>query len=96
MNLRLYGGRVPLPSAQADHPIILVDFPDRATFDSLYHKSVKADSLERQWGILKSRAQGKSLTDAGKAFGISKERVRQLEAKFLRLMQKHHQKTELA
>ena len=87
---------MPLPSAQADHPIILVDFPDRATFDSLYGKGVTGESLERQWGILKGRAQGQSLTDAAKGYGITKERVRQIEAKFLRLMQKHHQKTELA
>jgi uncharacterized protein (DUF433 family) len=92
MNLRLYGGRVPLPSTNPDHPIVLVDFPDRATFESLYGKGVTAESLDRQWGILKGRAQGKSLTEAAKDYGITKERVRQIEAKFLRLMQKHYQR----
>jgi hypothetical protein len=92
MNLRLYGGRVPLPSTQADHPIVLVDFPDRATFDSLYGNKVTGESRARYWEILKGRAGGQSLTEAAKGYGITKERVRQIEAKFLRLMQKHHQR----
>ena len=34
-NLRLYGGRVPILTGDAAHPIQLVDFPTREVFASL-------------------------------------------------------------
>jgi hypothetical protein len=91
-NLRLYGGRVPLLTGDADHPVKLVDFPTREVFDSLYGNRVKGENRERYFAMLRSRANGSTLIEAGKPYGLTRERVRQIEAKFLRLMRQHHQK----
>ena len=95
-NLRLYGGRVPLLTGDADHPVKLVDFPTREVFDSLYGKRVKGENLQRYWEMLTARAKGASLADAGRSQAITRERVRQIEAKFLRLMRQHHQRKQLS
>lgn len=96
MNLKLYGGRVPLRSGSPDHPITLVDFPSQELFRSLYTNKVRSENLDRYWEILCARARGQSMADTARAHGVSKERVRQIEAKFLRLMQQHHSKTKPA
>lgn len=90
MNLRQAGGKVPIQTGEALHPYQLVDFPSRKVFDSLYSKSVGAASRDKYWKVLTKRAAGATLDDAGLPFGLTKERVRQIEAKFLRLMRQHH------
>lgn len=90
-NLRLYGGRVPLPTGHPDNPILLVDFPSREDFEALYGKRVKGENIGRYWEMLRARAQGATLTEAAKSQGLTRERVRQIEAKFLRLMRQNHQ-----
>jgi len=96
-NLRLYGGRVPVATGHPDNPILLVDFPSREAFGALYGKRVKGENVERYWEMLRARAQGAPLTEAAKAHGITRERVRQIEAKFLRLMrQDYHQQKRRA
>jgi len=88
-NLRLYGGRVPVPTGHPDSPILLVDFPDRGSFAALYGHRVSANSLDRYFDMLQARARGATLIEAGKiGGGLTRERVRQIEATFLRLMQK--------
>jgi hypothetical protein len=94
MNLRLYKGRVPLQSGDADHPIVLVDFPTREQFDALQGKGVKAESRDRYWEMLQARAGGLSFADVARQYGITRERARQIEAKFLRQMQTLHLKTK--
>ena len=96
MNLRLYGGRVPLPSGNIDHPIVLVDFPTRAQFDGLYSRWVKGESRDKYWAILQARAGGLSFADVARQHDITRERVRQIEAKFLRQMRKLHPQTVTA
>lgn len=92
LNLRLYGGRVPIKTDDADHPIKLIDFPSKHEFESLYGNRVKGENRERYFAMLRSRANGSTLIEAGKPYGLTRERVRQIEAKFLRLMRQHHQK----
>jgi hypothetical protein len=88
MNLRAYKGRVPIPTGDEDTPIRLVDFPTRTEFDALWGKFVKAESRERYWHMLSARAKGSTLAEVARAYAISRERMRQIEAKFLRLMRR--------
>lgn len=87
-NLRLYGGRVPVQTGDNTTPIKLVDFPSFDEFKALYHGLIKAENIPRYYRLLSARAGGSTLTDAAKAEGISKERARQIEARFLRMMQR--------
>lgn len=84
MNLKEGRGLVPIYTGRADAPYRLVEFPDRETFNELFHKSIMPVTLQKYWDILKYRTDGSTLADAGKAYGLSRERVRQIEAKFLR------------
>lgn len=93
MNLKHCGGKVPI-FLGGDTPIILVAFPDRERFDSLYSKHTRAGSRDRYWAILNLLRQGKSLTEAGGGYGITKEGVRKIEAKFLRLMRESYLKSK--
>jgi hypothetical protein len=88
MNLRMYGGRVPIPTGDEDTPIRLVDFPTKEEFDALWGKAVKAENRARYWGMMTARAGGASLAEVGRAYAVSRERMRQIEAKFLRLMRR--------
>jgi len=94
-NLRIYGGRVPLPGT-TDSPVILVDFPSREDFIDLWGNRVTTESKSKYYEILSSRAAGKTLSEVGKPHGLSRERVRQIEAKFIRLLHRSHLKKELA
>ena len=88
MNLRDYAGRVPLFTDDPDLPIRLTDFPSWEEFEGLYGNRVSAENRARYYSMLKDRAAGATLTDAGRKAGVTKERVRQVEAKFLRLMRR--------
>lgn len=89
-NLRLFGGRVPILTGHDELPLQLVAFPSRDDFASLYGKRVKGENVERYWQMLTARAKGDSLSTIAKAQGVTRERVRQIEAKFLRLMRQRH------
>jgi len=91
MQLKECGGRVPLRDTRADIPYVLVDFPTREEFNRLWGKGVSAESKSRYWTMLNKRAEGSTLIEAGQLCNVSKERVRQIEAKFLRLMTKQWQ-----
>jgi hypothetical protein len=90
MNLLQGSGRVPIPSGQSDMPYLLIEFPTREVFDSLYSRRV---NKENNWLVLNRRAKGATLSDAGSPLGISRERVRQIEARFLRLYHLYWQRT---
>lgn len=90
MNLRQAQGKVPIHTGNNRHPYELVAFPSREVFESLYRKSVGASQRDKYWEVLTKRAAGATLDDAGRSYGLTKERVRQIEAKFLRLMRQHH------
>jgi hypothetical protein len=87
-NLRTHNGRVPVGTNDPDHPIRLVDFPTQAEFNQLYGNRVTGESLGRYYAMLSARAAGATLTAVAHDYGITKERVRQIEAKFLRMMTK--------
>ena len=57
-------------------------------------KLVGCQLIERYWQMLNARAKGATLVDAGRSQAITRERVRQIEAKFLRLMRQHHKKKQ--
>ena len=50
---------------------------------------------QKYFEILSNRAAGKTLSEVGRCYGLSRERVRQIEAKFIRLLHRHLKK-ELA
>jgi hypothetical protein len=93
MQLKQGNGRVPIRSNNPDMPYIMVPFPNRGEFDALWGKRVSRDSKDRYWSVLNKRAEGATLIESGRRFGISRERARQIEAKFLRLMQRRWQTT---
>ena len=83
-NLKLFGGKVPIYQGDAVH---LVEFPNRKIFNDLFTRS-PASNRDQYWQILNHRAKGFTLAESGRPFGYSRERVRQIEAKFLRGMTK--------
>lgn len=89
MNLRLTGGKIPIDTGNDRHPIMLVDLPDRGLFDSLF-KYLRPDGKDKYWDILTERLSGKTLTEVASSRGVTKERVRQIEARILRVLSTHY------
>jgi hypothetical protein len=89
MNLQQANGKVPIPSCDFDRPILLIPFPTREQFNSLYGKRT---DIDKKWIVLTARAQGCTLLAAGASYGLSRERVRQIEEKFIRLMSEYWQR----
>ena len=88
MNLKMCKGKVPV-YVGGDNPYLLVKFPSKTVFVDLYNRRVTKEKLMDYWDILKTRNKGATLEDAGRPYGLTKERVRQIEAKFLRLFREH-------
>lgn len=88
MNLRDGGGRVPIRNSTQHEatPYLLVDFPSWEVFQQLYSKHKSAELKAKYWQILKARSGGQTLDQSGKPHGITRERVRQIEARFQRLV----------
>jgi len=86
MNLKQGGGRVPIKTGDKDHPYVLVDFPSRKEFDSLYGNRITVEGRERNWEVLVSRSKGATLLQAGFPYSLTRERVRQMEERFLRVL----------
>ena len=86
MNLKDGLGRVPIRNSTKHEatPYLLVSFPTREEFDVLYSKHKSTDLKDRYWQMLNHRSQGYTLAECGKLFGITRERVRQIEARFQR------------
>ena len=93
MNLRLHHGRVPIPSTNPDSPIRLVDFPSKEVFNSLVGSRVTAENLERYYKIMHARLAGSTFRQIAISYGLSVERIRQMEAKFIRALAKHYERT---
>ena len=90
MNLKQGNGLVPIRTKSGTaSPYLLVAFPDKDTFKRLYRSSITEATIEKYWAILKARAGGSTLQEAGFFYGLSKERVRQIEAKFIRSLANH-------
>ncbi len=86
MNLKDAKGRVPIYTGSDTTPYILVAFPSREAFPKLYRYKMTAEQADRDWNLLRRRAAGASLLEAGQPFDLSKEGVRKIEAKFMRMM----------
>jgi len=82
MNLRMCNGKVPV-FVGGDSPYKLVDFPTKEVFDELMRPSNQY-LKDKYWNVLRMRADGHSLTDVGKLYGLTRERIRQIEARFLK------------
>jgi len=89
MNLRQARGKVPI-EAEGETPWLLIDWPTREQFNAMYSRKVTAANLQRYWEILTARSQGSTLQAAGAPHQVTRERVRQIEAKFQRLMRQWH------
>ena len=87
INLRLCGGKVPVQNTEG--VIILIDFPTREVFSEIYKKGYSQPAINKNYDILVMRAAGHTLLECGKFYGVTKQRVRQIEAKFLRKMQEY-------
>ena len=66
-----------------DIPYKLVDFPTREQFDKMY-KSNNKNLRDKYWNVLKMRSQGHTLLETGSVYTLTRERIRQIEAKFLK------------
>jgi len=88
MNLKDGGGRVPIRNSTQHEatPYLLVDFPSWEVFQQMYSKHKSAELKAKYWQILKARSSGQTLDQSGKPHGITRERVRQIEARFQRLV----------
>jgi len=89
VNPRLTGGKIPINTGNDRHPIMLVDLPDRGLFDSLF-KYLRPEGKDKYWDILTERLSGKTLTEVASSRGVTKERVRQIEARILRVLSTHY------
>jgi hypothetical protein len=95
MNLKEGRGLVPIKNKNpnSNAPYLLVEFPTPVVFRSLYRNSITDATLEKYREIFQVRMLGGTLEEAGKHHGISRERVRQIEAKFLRAMERRYAQT---
>jgi hypothetical protein len=82
VNLKSCGGRVPV-FVGGETPYIFVDFPSRDSFDD-WNRRCSQDNRDKYWSMLVDRAKGASLIECAKPYGLSRERARQIEARFLR------------
>jgi hypothetical protein len=98
MNLSSFGGRVPIAGTDPNQPITLVDFPSPELFNTLYEDIAPGytpdQARKKYWAILNARKDGATLAEAGKPYGLTRERVRQIEARFRRLLSLWHSQQE--
>jgi hypothetical protein len=90
LNLKQAGGMVPIrTTTDPSNPYTLIPFPDREAFFAAYkdrHHHTPDESIAKYFDMAKLRSDGATLTEIANTFGLTKERVRQIEAKFLRIM----------
>jgi hypothetical protein len=81
-------GKVPIINTTQHEatPYLLVDFPTWEVFQQIYSKHKSAELKAKYWDILRARSGGQTLDQSGKPHGITRERVRQIEARFQRLV----------
>jgi hypothetical protein len=97
MNLKDGRGKVPVKNSTQNEakPYLILDFPTREEFNDLYAKHKSVTLKERYWQMLNYRSQGHTLEESGRLFGLTRERVRQIEARFQRLVgEKYRTQTE--
>jgi len=82
LNLKLCNGKVPV-FVGGESPYRLVDFPSKELFNELMKPSNQT-LKDKYWEVLQMRASGHILTDVASVYGLTRERIRQIEARFLR------------
>lgn len=70
---------------RGETPFLMVDFPDRELFNKLFAR-VHGNNRDKYWSIVNCLKDGATMQEAGKPFALTRERVRQIEAKFIRLV----------
>jgi hypothetical protein len=76
-------GKVPILNRSGIYQFLLVDFPSREWFDEAYRRN-KPEERDKYWDILTRRSKGATLDESGYPYALTRERVRQIEAKFIR------------
>jgi len=94
MNLKECNGRVPILTGDVDRPFLLIDFPTREKFDLIF-KNSSAEHKDKYWEIIQGRSNGHALAFLAKSYSLSRERIRQIEAKFIRRMRLDYQRSFL-
>jgi hypothetical protein len=82
-------GKVPIPNMRGDYQYLLVDFPTREWFDSAYKRN-NVEARDKYWDILVKRSKGATLEESGYVYALTRERIRQIEAKFIRKVAEHY------
>jgi hypothetical protein len=68
---------------KGETPFLLIDFPNKEVFKKTYKGNFK--NIEMYWDIVNRLSSGMTMVEAGKPYALTRERVRQIEAKFIRL-----------
>jgi len=82
VNLKTCKGKVPV-FVGGDVHYKFVDFPTREQFDEMFKRN-NITLRDKYWNVLKMRSQGHTLLEVGGAYTLTRERIRQIEARFLR------------
>lgn len=92
MILKDMRGKVPIKNSTQNEatPYLLLNFPTRPIFDLLYAKHRSCALKDQYWAVLNHRNRGNSLEDCGRLCDLSRERVRQIEARFIKLLENHY------
>ena len=83
MNLKLAKGKVPI-RGKGETPFLLIDFPSKEVFKKTYKGHT--NNIEMYWDIVNRLSSGMTMVEAGQPYALTRERVRQIEAKFVRLL----------
>jgi hypothetical protein len=83
MNLKTAKGKVPI-RGKGETPFLLIDFPSKEEFKKIYKGH--ANNIEMYWDIVNRLSNGMTMVEAGQPYALTRERVRQIEAKFIRLL----------
>jgi hypothetical protein len=87
MNLRLSKGKVPI-RGKGETPFLLIDFPSKEDFVKVYKGHTY--NIDMYWDIVNRLSSGMTMVEAGKPYALTRERVRQIEAKFITLLGKEY------
>jgi hypothetical protein len=83
MNLKLAKGKVPI-RGKGETPFLLIDFPSKQEFKKIYKGH--ASNTEMYWDIVNRLSSGMTMVEAGKPYALTRERIRQIETRFIRLL----------
>lgn len=92
MNLKDGKGKVPIETGSDTHPYVLVALPSREVFPTLYQYKMGDATADKHYDMIRRRATGASLAEVAGAHRVTKEAVRKVEAKFMRIMRLHYLK----